>query len=130
MNKKKIMIIEDNPVHGLLMTHIAEDLNHIPFHYQEVNTARQELKKFTPDLFIIDMHINDSMNTTKAFICDLRKKKKLKSIPILIISAFVTKEEIVTEFPGFAPQDVILKPAKVEDISSRIKNLLAPPSQK
>jgi DNA-binding response OmpR family regulator len=106
------------------MTHIVEDLKHKPYHYYDVETARECLAEITPDLFIIDMHIEDSMNATKALIRDLRKKKKLKVIPILIISAFVTKEEITNEFPGFDPDNVIVKPANAGVISDRIKKLL------
>lgn len=125
MSKKKIMIIEDNPVHSLLVSHIVDDLKYEPHCFVDVESARVALEKLTPHLFIIDMNIQDSMNATKALIRDLRKKKQLKTIPILIISAFVTKEEIVDEFPGFDKDNVIVKPANVGDITDRIKRLLA-----
>jgi DNA-binding response OmpR family regulator len=120
----KVMIIEDNKVHNLLLRHNMEDLGHEPLPFSDVESAREELEKQTPDLFIIDMQIKESRKSTLAFIKDLSKSRLYKHIPIIIISAYVTKEEIERELPKFNTDNVIEKPFNVETISAKVKELL------
>lgn len=124
MAKVKVMIIEDNPVHNLLLCHNMEDLGHEPMSFGDVESAEEELEKQTPDLFIIDMHIRDSKKSTLAFIKYLSKNRLYKHIPIIIISAYVTKDYIKKELPKFNTDNVIEKPFNVETISAKVKELL------
>jgi response regulator RpfG family c-di-GMP phosphodiesterase len=52
------------------------------------------------------------------------KSKLHKQIPIIIISGYVTKEDIGKELPGFDIENVIEKPFNVETIINRVKELL------
>jgi DNA-binding response OmpR family regulator len=120
----KIMIIEDNPVHNLLLRHNMEDLGHEPLPFSDVESAKDELEKQTPDLFIIDMQIGDSRKSTLAFIKNLSKSRLYKNTPIIIISAYVTREDIDRELPKFNTDNVIEKPFNVDTISAKVRELL------
>jgi len=120
----KIMIIEDNRVHNILLCHSMEDLGHEPMDFFEVESAQQKLKEQMPDLFIIDMQIQESTKSTLAFIKDLSKSKHTKDIPVIIISAYVTRENIKDELPWFNLENVIEKPFNVDTIAKKVKELL------
>ncbi|UCH93896.1 MAG: response regulator [Candidatus Aminicenantes bacterium] len=120
----KIMIIEDNPVHKLLLCHSMEDLKHETMPFFDIDSAKEELKKEKPDLFIVDIQIQESKKSSLAFIRDLLKSRYYKKIPIIIISAYVTKEDIKDELPGFDLKNVIEKPFNVDTITSKVKELL------
>ncbi len=120
----KIMIIEDNPVHKLLMCHSMEDLGHEAMDFFDVESAKEKLKEQIPDLFIIDMQIKESMKSSLAFIKELAKSKYYRQIPVIIISAYVTREDIKKELPDFNPENVIEKPFNVNAITTLVKKLL------
>jgi response regulator RpfG family c-di-GMP phosphodiesterase len=106
------------------MCDIVEDLGHEPRNFFDIDSAKTDLRQEIPDLFVIDMHIGDSMHTTKTFIRDILKNKKHKKIPIIIISAYVTKDDIQRDFPQLDTSNVIEKPASVKTISEKIEYLL------
>jgi DNA-binding response OmpR family regulator len=120
----KIMIIEDNPVHNVLLCHSMEDIGHNTLPFYEYESAKYELKKSAPDLFILDFQIAGSRTATLDFIKGLRKSKPHKQIPIIIVSAYVTKEEIEKLLPGFDIENVIEKPFNVETITFKVRELL------
>lgn len=119
-----IMIIEDNPVHNVLLCHSMEDAGHKTMPFYEYDSAKEELKKSTPDLFILDFQIKGSNTAALEFIKGLMKSKQHKQIPIIIISAYVTKADIEKQFPGFDIENVIEKPFNVKTIINRVKELL------
>ncbi|MGD2091808.1 MAG: response regulator [Candidatus Aminicenantes bacterium] len=120
----KIMIIEDNPVHNVLLCHSMEDAGHKTMPFYDYDSAKDELKNSTPDLFILDFQIKGIRTAALDFIKGLMKSKHHKRIPIIIISAYVTKEDIEKQFPGFDIENVIEKPFNVETITTRVRELL------
>ena len=118
------MIIEDNPVHNLLLCHSMEDLGHEAMNFFDVESAKEKLKEHIPDLFIIDMQIRESTKSTLTFIKELSKSKYYKQIPVIIISAYMTKDNIREELPGFNLENVIEKPFNVDSITKKVKELL------
>jgi len=120
----KIMIIEDNPRHKTLLRYSMEDLGHEPMDFFDVESAKEKLKEQMPDLFIIDMHIHESSKSSLAFIKELQKSKYSKEIPVIIISAYVTRENIKVDLPWFNLENVIEKPFNVDTIAKKVKELL------
>jgi len=119
-----IMIIEDNPVHNLLLCHSMEDAGHKTLPFFEYDSAKEELKKSTPDLFILDFQIEGIRTAALDFIKGLMKSKQHKQIPIIIVSAYVTRADIEKELPDFDLENVIEKPFNVETIINRVRELL------
>lgn len=120
----QIMIIEDNEVHNTLLCHSIEDLGHKPMPFDDVESAKKMLKEQLPDLFIIDIHIKDSKRSTLALINELTTSKHYKHVPIIIVSAYATKEEIKKELPKFNTDNVIEKPFNVDAVSAKVKSFL------
>lgn len=120
----KIMIIEDNRVHNTLLCHSMEDQGHEPIPLYDLESAEKELKKQIPDLFVIDVQIKNIRNPTFAFIDGLMKSRYYREIPIIIVSAYVSREEIRKELPNFPIDNVIEKPFNVETITAKVKELL------
>jgi DNA-binding response OmpR family regulator len=118
------MIIEDNPVHNLLLCHSMEDAGHKPIPFFDYDAAKEELKSNTPDLFILDFQIEGIRTAALDFIKGLMKSKPHKKIPFIIVSAYVTKADIERELPGFGSENVIEKPFNVETITTRVRELL------
>lgn len=125
-----ILIIEDNQVHRLLLRHTMEDLGHVPMDFHDVDMAKESLRTQFPDLFIIDMQINESTKSTLALIKDLSKSKHTRNIPVIIISAYLAKDNIRSELPGFDLDNVIEKPFNVETITKKVKELLSGKKEK
>jgi DNA-binding response OmpR family regulator len=120
----KIMIVEDNPVHNLLLCHGMEDLNHQPMPFFFLDKAKEELLNQEPDLLIIDVELNGGSKANLAFIIELSNSAAFREIPIIIISAYVSKEDIKKELPFFDLDYVIEKPFDVETITSKVRTLL------
>jgi response regulator RpfG family c-di-GMP phosphodiesterase len=70
------------------------------------------------------MQIGDSRTSTRDFIKYLSKDRIYKTIPIIIISAYVTKEDVKRELPNFKTDNVIEKPFNVETLSAKVKEFL------
>ncbi len=124
------MIIEDNPVHNLLLCHSMEDMEHEPMHFFDIDSAKEALTQHKPDLIIIDIELNGSRKSSFGFILELSKSKVYREIPVIIISAYVSKEDIKKELPFFDPDNFIEKPFNVETITSRVKESLKKKKEK
>lgn len=118
------MIIEDNPVHNTLLCYDMEDLGYQPMPFYDLESAREALKETIPGFLIIDVQIHENRKPTFVFITELLKTKKYRDIPIIIVSAYVTRDEIKSEIPGFPLDNVVEKPFNVDTISKMIKELL------
>jgi CheY-like chemotaxis protein len=119
-----ILIIEDNPVHNVLLCHCIEDLNHTPIPSSDVDEAKEYMEQKTPDLIIIDMELNGSREASYGLIMELLESKKLKHIPIIIVSAYVKEEDIKKKLPSFPVENLIEKPFNSDTISLKVKDLL------
>lgn len=119
-----IMIIEDNPVHSLLMGHIAQDLGHTDVCFSHPDDAGEKLDEMKPDLIIVDINIKGALTESIRFIQDLHKSAASRDIPVIIVSAYVSWETIKADLPFFDPGNVLEKPFTPEEISVVIKNLL------
>jgi CheY-like chemotaxis protein len=120
----KIMIIEDNPVHNLLLCHSIEDLEHEPMRFFDIDAAKEMLTQQKPDLIIIDIELHGSLKSSFGFIIDLTNSKDYRKIPVIIISGNVSKEDVKQELPFFNLDNFIEKPFNVETITSKVKELL------
>jgi CheY-like chemotaxis protein len=120
----KIFIIEDNPVHRVLMCHVIEDLGHTPADFFDIEPAKKELEKEKPALFIIDINLNGSNKSSYNFIRELHANPIYKNIPIIIVSAFASKENVPQELPFFDTEYVLEKPFNPDSISAKVKALM------
>ena len=82
MQKIKILLVEDNPSHALSIEILIEKLGyHLLPILNNQKDALDFLKKETPDIILIDIHLQDDMSGLEL------AKKVQKKIPIIFITA-------------------------------------------
>jgi len=119
--KNKILIIEDN----LLNLEFLEDIiqNDEITIYKEVsgNEGIALINKEMPDLILLDIGLPDISGLE---VCDLLKKnEKTKNIPVIFLTAYNSKEDIIQGFKRGA-SDYIAKPFSPDELLARIKSQL------
>ncbi len=117
--KKRIHILEDDKDIGYIIEFLLKDEG---YELQLSSTFKEMKEKLTdsiPDLFILDVMLPDGNGIE---IChDLKNDMFTKHIPVIVMSAnFKNKKN--SEMA--APDDFISKPFDLDDIETRIKNLL------
>ncbi len=118
------MIIEDNEVHNLLLCHSVEDMQHTHAEFFGIEKAKADLIENKPDLIIIDVEIQESRKASLDLLDELHKMKDYRDIPTIVISAVVSKEDILKQLPFLDSRYVIEKPFNIETITSKIRELL------
>ncbi len=119
--KKKILIVEDNPMVVELVQTILEYMGYAPIvamsAEQGVNLAASHL----PDLILLDISLPDMDGFTAAR--QIRQNQKTHSIPILATTgrvSFEDKEKCLQS----GCDDYISKPYTPKQLASRIEKLL------
>jgi len=119
--RKKILIVEDNPMVIDLVQTILEHLGYVPIvamtGKQGVNMAASQL----PDLILLDISLPDMDGF--AVVRQIRQNPKTRSIPILATTgrvSFEDKEKCLQS----GCDDYISKPYTPKQLASRIERLL------
>lgn len=126
MEKKKILLVDDNPditrTLGLILKTTGRYI------VREENTGRRALssaRDFKPDLIFLDFMMPDIDGNEVA--AQLEADSELKHIKIVFLTAIVTKGEVesgsVNNISGYT---VLAKPVKAKELISCIEDLLGP----
>ncbi|MEE8350581.1 MAG: response regulator [Rhodospirillales bacterium] len=122
MTKKRIMIVEDEPMTLMNEERMVRNLG-----YQVVDTALsgevavQRAGVIKPDLVLMDIKLMGDMDGREAAL----EIQKLHKIPVVFITAYGVKETSASENLT-APEGVgyIVKPFTEEELGSEIKRLI------
>ena len=123
MDKKRILIVDDEPD----FTHMIK-LNLEATGDYEVVTENQGSKalgvarEFKPDMIFLDIIMPDMDGPQ--LLALLRSDDGLKSIPVVFLTALVTKDEITEEGATIAGNMFLAKPVTTERLISSIKENL------
>jgi len=124
MEKKKILLVDDNPDITRTIRLILEATDR--YVIREENRGQRALeaaRDFNPDLIFLDFMMPDIDGNEVA--AQLEEDDELKHIKIVFLTAIVTKEEVesgsVNNISGYA---VLAKPVKTEELISCIEDLL------
>jgi DNA-binding response OmpR family regulator len=91
-NRVKILLVEDEPILAQLVSLFLQKSGYRVVHVDDGSKVIETVKKEMPDLIILDVMI-PKLNGFE--VCQkLKKDKKLKLIPVLILSALVQRGEI------------------------------------
>jgi len=117
--KRKILIVDDNPH---ILEAIAFVLETENYNVETVNKSEgveETIKKYRPDLILLDLLL--SGRTGEEITKVLKMDKKMKNIPIIIISAHPTASKIAKDAgaDGF-----IAKPFDINLLLEQIQNFL------
>ncbi len=123
MAKKKILIIDDEENFTEMVKITLEDTGKY-----EVKTENKALsglavvKKFKPNLILLDVVMPDKSGDEVAF--EIINDKSVKDIPIVFLTAAVTKDEVYSQGGTIAGRPFITKPVSVDELIRYIeKNL-------
>jgi DNA-binding response OmpR family regulator len=124
MKKNKIFLLEDHPIHREVIFDGLEDVGYEVMKAKNVEEAHQVLKKFTPDLFILDIVIENIRNRGIQFAEKLLENSRFKDIPVLFISAHLDEKSIIEHIPGNLKGNILPKPFDFEKLLGKIREVL------
>ena len=117
----KIFIIEDEPSIIQLVQHNLEKEGFIVSSSINGNNGLKELKKFEPNLLLLDWMLPDLSGIE---ICkNIRKDIKLKSLPIIMLTAKGEEEDKIKGLDS-GVDDYLTKPFSFNELLARIKAVL------
>ena len=117
----KIFIIEDEPSIIQLVQHNLEKKGFIVSSSNNGNNGLKELKKFEPNLLLLDWMLPDLSGIE---ICkNIRKDMKLKSLPIIMLTAKGEEEDKIKGLDS-GVDDYLTKPFSFNELLARIKAVL------
>lgn len=118
---KNILVIEDN--HAILDV-ITLILQSEAYKVSGLNKSADmmlNIEQFKPDLVILDIMLPDGDG--RELLKELRSKASTAHIPVLMISARYTEQNI--QHGEFKPNGFLAKPFDIDDLLDRIEGILA-----
>ena len=117
----KIFIIEDEPSIIQLVQHNLEKNGFIVSSSLNGNDGLKELKKFQPDLLLLDWMLPDLSGIE---ICkSIRKDNSFKSLPVIMLTAKGEEEDKIKGLDS-GVDDYLTKPFSFNELMARIKAVL------
>ena len=124
MKRKKILLLEDNPIHREVIYDGLEDAEYEIKKAQNVEEANKILQEFTPDLFLVDIVIGTHMYQGIQFSEQLSKDSRFKGIPILFISAHLDEKNIAEHLSKDSEAKILPKPFDFYQLINKIREVL------
>jgi DNA-binding response OmpR family regulator len=120
-NYKNILVIEDN--HAILdvITLILQSEAYKVSGLSKSANFMDHIDTFSPDLLILDIMLPDADG--RVLLQELRLNERTRHIPVLMISARYTKENL--QNVEFKPDAFVAKPFDIDDLLDQIEGLLA-----
>ena len=117
----KIFIIEDEPSIIQLVQHNLEKNGFIVSSSVNGNDGLKELKKFQPDLLLLDWMLPDLSGIE---ICkNIRKDNSFKNLPVIMLTAKGEEEDKIKGLDS-GVDDYLTKPFSFNELMARIKAVL------
>ena len=117
----KIFIIEDEPSIIQLVQHNLEKDGFIVSSSVNGNDGLKELKKFQPDLLLLDWMLPDLSGIE---ICkNIRKDNSIKNLPVIMLTAKGEEEDKIKGLDS-GVDDYLTKPFSFPELLARIKAML------
>jgi DNA-binding response OmpR family regulator len=118
---KNILVIEDN--HAILdvITLILQSEAYKVSGLNKSADMMAHIESFKPDLIILDIMLPDADG--RELLKQLRSEAKTNDIPVLMISARYTAENV--EHGEFKPNGFLAKPFDIDELLDRIEGILA-----
>jgi putative two-component system response regulator len=114
---KKICVIDDSDTALLLMHYSLSDAGYVVHTFSNVKDALTFLSQTIPDMVLLDL----SMPDVSGFdFLNMRSQLHLENTPILVISAYDSKDSIKTAL-NLGAVDFISKPVMIDQLLQKIK---------
>jgi CheY-like chemotaxis protein len=115
---KHILIVEDHPLMGELLTDLLKMYDHAS-HAPSGKEALKQIEQQTPDIILLDLTLPDVSGLELTRI--IRRNKKTKSTPILAMSGHPSNRECLEA----GCNDFIRKPFSTEDLLDHLARLVS-----
>ena len=121
----RILIAEDDPGSGRLLTFRLKSLGHEPIIVVDGGEALKIAMKQKPDLILLDIMM-PVMNGFQV-LHKLKLQEETKDIPIIMLTSKVQEKDVVFGLEAGA-EDYITKPFSFAELNARVNRALAPRS--
>ena len=121
--KKRILLVDDEQSFTRLMKLNLETNG--PYEVQVENDGGKAVKTaraYRPDLIFLDVIMPDIDGGQVA--AELRADPVLKSVPVVFLTAVVSKNEVIERGDVIGGQTFLAKPVSVEDVKRTIEKLV------
>ena len=122
----RILIAEDDPGSGRLLTFRLKSLGHEPIIVVDGGEALNTAMKEKPDLILLDIMM-PIMNGFQV-LSKLKLQEETKDIPVIILTSKVQEKDVVSALESGAA-DYVTKPFSFAELIARVNRTLAPRSQ-
>jgi len=121
MDKKKVLIIEDDELNQKLVKEILRMGNYRTIEAMDAETGIQMARRHKPDLILMDIHLPkmDGLSATRL----IKSDEDLKQIPIVALTALAMPEDLGKALEAGC-DDYVSKPFRIEDLLKTIDQLL------
>jgi DNA-binding response OmpR family regulator len=118
---KNILVIEDN--HAILdvITLILQSEAYKVSGFNKSADMMKHIEESKPDLIILDIMLPDGDG--RDLLKQIRSEDKTKEIPVLMISARYTAENV--QHGEYKPNGFLAKPFDIDDLLDKIEGILA-----
>ncbi len=119
--KKKILVIDDSSTNVVLLNAILLQRGYEVITAFSAREAFRLLEKGSPDLILLDLLMPEVSGID--FLEQIKQKKALKNIPVVIVSAVGSKENVsITHELGAV--SFINKPVNIEELLNTVSGFL------
>lgn len=120
-NAKRILIVDDSNTNVILLDAILGNRGYEIIKTSSVKEASPYLEQTLPDLILLDL-LMPKVSGYK-FLEDIRKNKKTRNIPVMVVTAVTEKEsKIRTQKLGIS--DYIEKPINIQELIAKVEKTL------
>ena len=117
----KILVAEDQPHVRNLMEYKLKNSGYTVIAVEDGRSAIQKAEELIPDLILLDVMM--PLMTGFEVLSALRHNEKTRDIPILMVTAVSTEEEVLKGLK-LGADDYITKPFSPNELAARVKTTL------
>lgn len=119
--KKKILVVDDEAsLTRMVKRGLEATGNYLVMEENQGSKAVATARQFKPDLIILDVMMPDVDGGTVA--ADLAETQDMKNIPVVFLTAIVTKEEAGPTGSTIGGHTVLAKPVNLKNLITCIEN--------
>jgi signal transduction histidine kinase len=114
---KKIIIVEDETVIAFeIETHLENIGYEVSSHVTHGENVQEEVKKYLPDLVLMDINLKGNMNGIEA----AHQIRSFSNIPVIFLTAY-GDSQILEEAKQTAPHGFLTKPFRPQELTAAIE---------
>lgn len=122
MEKRKILIVEDNKTTAKLYSKFLESKNYQVENAYNGKEGLVKVEEFRPDLILLDVVMPEMDGMT--MLKELKKNPKTEKIPIIVLTVLKTNETIGEAIASGITHYLVKSDYSMEELEKKIQELL------